>query len=426
MKIQIEKLVYGGAGIGRSQGKAIFVKGGVPGDILDVEIVKEKKDYAEGRIVNIIKPSSERTEPGCPVFGICGGCQWQNVNYSFQLKAKEQILVETLFRIGGLRELNIDPIVPSPKEYYYRNRVTLSIWPTEGKYCVGYHEGKSLDKVPIAGCPIASEEINSAIHKISECISHFGKSTYFPIEKVYISSEKGETYITILPNGNLKSEDKEIIRSLIEDSIKTERVFSPGENENVFEFDLLGLKFFSTPSEFVQSNRRINVKLIETVIDWAEPCGEDNVLELYSGIGNFSLHLAKKVKRVEAVDISRKAIGLAKRSASENSIENVAFHISSSERFVINSIKRGRRYNIVLLDPPREGAQEILNGLIEMSPDKIIYVSCNPATLARDLMKLTKSNYRIIKIRPFDMFPQTYHIETVALLQKEEKYQGLQ
>ena len=132
--------------------------------------------------------------------------------------------------------------------------------------------------------------------------------------------------------------------------------------------------------------------LFRSVIDWAEPSGEDNVLELYSGIGNFSLHLAKKVKRVAAVDINRKSIRLAKMSANENSIGNVAFHLSSSERFVFNSVKRGRRYNLVLLDPPREGAKEILKGLLEMSPDRIIYVSCNPATLARDLKKLIESN----------------------------------
>jgi len=419
LQIKIEKLVYGGSGIGRSQGKAIFVDGGVPGDLLDVEIINDKRDYAESKIDKIIKPSPERTEPLCPVFGICGGCQWQHMNYSLQLKAKEEILSETLFRIGGIREPVIEPIVSSPKEYYYRKRVTLSIWPAEGRYFVGYHEGKSLDKVPIAGCPIASEEINLAINKLSDSISHINEDIYFPFDRVHISSENGEAYITLMPYGYLKSKDREIFSSFLGDSLKPESGSFSGESECVFEFDLLGLKFFSTPSEFVQANKRINETLIETVIDWAEPSGEDNVLELYSGIGNFSLHLAKKVKRIDAVDINRKAIRLAKRSADKNSIGNVAFHFSSSERFIFNAVKRGRRYNLVLLDPPREGAREILKGLIEMSPDRIIYVSCNPATLARDLKRLIEGNYRIMKIRPFDMFPQTYHIETVALLKKE-------
>src|SRR4030065_142791 len=348
MRVEIEKLTFGGAGMSRANGKVVFVKGGLPGDVLKVKITKDKGSYAEAIIEEILRTSPERTQAPCPVFGECGGCQMQHLKYPSQLAAKVSILRETLERIGRLRGIEIEPIVPSLEEYSYRNRVTLSTWFQKGRYHLGFHEEGSRKRVPIEGCPIASSIINGAIFRLTKC----------------------------------------------------------------------GLKFFLTPSVFIQSNREINERLVETLVEWSDLKGHERVLDLYCGIGNFSLHIAKRAREVVGVDVSAKAIKLAKKSAEADQIRNVLFDPTPAELFVEESLKRDDKLDLVVLEPPREGAKGILKGLVELSPEKIIYVSCDPPTLARDLKTLTEFGYKLIKIRPFDMFPQTYHIESVALLSR--------
>ncbi|MGH7792885.1 MAG: class I SAM-dependent RNA methyltransferase, partial [Thermodesulfobacteriota bacterium] len=167
MQIQIEKLAFGGAGVGRIEGKVVFVRGGLPGEVLNISIIKEKERYAEAKIEDIVVPAPERTKPPCPVFEKCGGCQWQHLNYLAQLKAKEVILRETLERIGGLKHIEIEPIVPSLKQYAYRNRVTLSAWYQKGICNIGYHEEGSRNKIRIDACPIALKPIEEAISRLS-------------------------------------------------------------------------------------------------------------------------------------------------------------------------------------------------------------------------------------------------------------------
>ncbi len=417
MQVEIEKLTFGGAGIARAQGKAIFVRGGLPGEVLKIKLTKEKGSYAEAKIEEILRPSPERTEPLCPVFGECGGCQWQHLIYSSQLKSKEIILKETLQRIGGLKDIETQPIVPSPKEYGYRNRVTLSTWFQKGGYRVGYYEEKSRRRVEIEGCPITTRPIAEAISRLSKSLSSISTPSY-PLRKIHLSSEEKIAHLSLV---SIRENDPKRLNSLcnhLKKSQEIESVSVAGDDEKEFEFTLFGLKFYSNPSVFIQSNRDINERLVQTVVEWANLKGHERVLDLYSGIGNFSLYFAKMAKEVVGVDVSSKAVILAKRSADANSIRNVAFDASPAELFVEESVKKGDKFNLIALDPPREGAKEILKGLSELSPEKIIYVSCNPPTLARDLKTLTGLGYGIVKIRPFDMFPQTYHIESVALLSR--------
>jgi 23S rRNA (uracil1939-C5)-methyltransferase len=417
MQVEIEKLTFGGAGIARAQGKAIFVRGGLPGEVLKIKITKEKGSYAEAEIEEILRPSPERTEPLCPVFGECGGCQWQHLIYSSQLKSKETILKETLQRIGGLNNIETQPIVPSQKEYGYRNRITLSTWFQKNGYRVGYHEGKSRRRVEIEGCPITTKPIAEAISSLSKSLSSISAPLY-PLRKIHLSSEESIAHLSLVP---IRDYDPKRVNSLCKHLKKpreTESVSVAGEGEKEFEFTLFELKFYSSPSVFIQSNRGINEQLVRTVVEWANLKGHERVLDLYCGIGNFSLYLAKGAKNVIGVDISLKAVNLAKKSAEANSIRNVTFDPSPSELFIEESVRRGDKFDLLILDPPREGAKEILKGISELSPEKIIYISCDPPTLARDLKTLTGLGYSVVKIRPFDMFPQTYHIESVALLSR--------
>lgn len=418
MLVEIEKLIYGGLGFARLDGKATFVRGGVPGDLLEVTVVKDKRTFAEARIERIIRPSPQRTAPKCPVFGICGGCQWQHINYGFQLKAKEQILAETLLRIGGFRDLDIEPIVPSPNEYGYRDRVTLSAWLEDRKFNLGYHEKGEFRRIPINRCPIASEEINSEIEDLKE---FFSKDEYnsLPFNRINIVSDGKRAYVTFsrIPTGR-----EGYVYSGSKKGHELNQAFKDlgfeDHEEHVFQFESLGLKFNSIPSIFIQANRRINEHLVSTVLDWAKLEGNEEVLDLFSGVGNFSLHLAKSARGVLGIDVSKTAVSLARRNSTANMIENVRFVCSSVASFVANHSYQRAKFDLIVLDPPREGAMDIVEDLLKLSPKRMIYVSCNPSTLARDLKSLTQKDYKLEKIRPFDMFPQTFHIESVVLLSK--------
>jgi len=417
MRIRIERLAFGGAGIGRTEGKVVFVRGGLPGDILEIRITKDKGKYAEAEVEDIVSPSLERTEPMCPVFGKCGGCQWQHLSYSSQLKAKENILRETIERLGGFKDIEVDSIVPSPKHYGYRSRVTLSTWFHGGKRRVGYHQERSRLRIEIEGCPIAREGIDETISRLSSSLSK-ANSFRYPLKKLNIASDDNRTFVTLVPPLGQDARKFKSLRNYLKKSLETEDIGIAGDDEPEFEFVILGLKLYSIPSVFIQGNHEINEQLTETLLQWAGLLGSEKVLDLYSGVGNFSLHLAKKAKAVVGVDVSAKAVRLAEKGANVNSIRNVIFDASPSELYVEESLKRGDRFDLVVLDPPREGAIEILRGISQFSPERIIYVSCDPPTLARDLKRLKELGYRLARIRPFDMFPQTYHIESLALLLK--------
>ena len=418
MLVEIEKLVYGGTGFARVDGKATFVRGGVPGDLLEVSVVSDKRTFAEAKIERIVRPSPERTLPKCPVFGTCGACQWQHINYAFQLSAKEQVLRETLLRIGGFREVNIEPIVPSPYEYGYRQRVTLSAWLEDRRFKLGYHEEGTFSTVSINGCPIASEEINSEIKNLNE---FFLRDEYdsLPFNRINIVSDGRRAYVTfsLIANGLEGYVDSPPTKDPEPEEV-WKRLGFEDDGEHVFQFESLGLRFKSVPSLFMQTNRRINERLVSTVLDWAALKGHEEVLDLFCGIGNFSLNLAKSARTVLGVDISRAAVSLARINSEANVIENVRFVRSSVPFFLRKSLDQRAKFDLIILDPPREGARDILEDLLKLSPKRMIYVSCNPTTLARDVKILIERDYELVKIRPFDMFPQTFHIESIVLLSK--------
>ncbi|HWP92832.1 MAG TPA: 23S rRNA (uracil(1939)-C(5))-methyltransferase RlmD [Thermodesulfobacteriota bacterium] len=418
MKIEIEKLAFGGAGVGRVQGKVFFVRGGIPGDILDVRVTREKGSYGEAEIENILSPSPERATPSCPVFDRCGGCQWQHINYPYQLKAKEDIFRETLERIGGIKDVEVEPIVPSSKEYGYRSRVTLSVEFQKGRYLLGYREGRSRKLIEIEGCPIATKPIDEAIASLTRSLKSSLNKPHYPLKKIHIASDENAAYVTLA--SSLYHEPKKLhpLRKNLNDYSSSENIGIAREEEREFELTFSGLTFYSVPSVFIQANKEVNEQIINTLVEYAGLEGRERVLDLYCGIGNFSLHLAKIAKETIGADVSAKAIKLAKRSAELNSIKNVTFEAIPSEFLVEKSLNRKDKFDLVVLDPPREGAKEVINGIIKLRPTKIIYVSCDPPTLARDLKMLKESGYRIIKIKLFDLFPQTYHIESLALLLK--------
>ena len=414
MQVRIESLASGGAGIAKKDGKVYFVNGGLPEDLLEIKVIKDKGSFAEAVITDIVKPSKDRVEPLCPVFDQCGGCELQNLDYQAQLREKENILRETLRRIGGFTDIDIEPIAPSPDGYGYRNRVTLSAFFYSGMWHIGYNQKRSNRKVKIEGCPVSDSNIELAIKRLSYVLSSVGDPNY-ALDKVHISSNAESSYITLIAKRGRRADSLNVLIKHLKRYEETENVSVLGQREVEFEYESAGFRFLSRPSVFAQANRRVNEKMVETVIEWAGSDGGNRVLDLYCGTGNFSLPLSRDALSVDGVEINRSAVNLAKRSARLNNVDNVRFHVSDSGHF-LQELPKDNGFDTVVLDPPREGAKELLEPLASLSADRIIYVSCDPATLARDLKGLKGLGYELQKVRAFDMFPETSHIESVSLI----------
>lgn len=397
MQIRIERLSYGGRGVGKHNGKTVFVGNTVPGDVVEVRVTKDKKSYSEAEIEKITEPSPYRVRPVCEYFEKCGGCQWQNVDYQTQLHQKENILGDSIKRIGGFTDVDIEGIEPSDKQYGYRNRVVLNLWQQEGKIKVGYNEEKSSQKVSIAHCPVADENINRAIERINNLFENYELMNTGP-GKITMAGGVKDSVVAV-DTGKISL----LLNNLIEISEKGE-----------IKFRMLETDFVSSAGVFNQANYYINEKISEYILSFTRSACPQKVLDLYCGFGNFSIPLAKYSKQVLAVDSDKKAVNFARRNAEHNKTLNLMFKNDRVEKFL--KTLSANEFDFVLLDPPRTGAREATKIITMLKPAFIVYVSCNPSTLARDLKVLSSGGYRVESVKPFDMFPQTYHIESVAIL----------
>lgn len=354
MSLTIEKLVYGGAGVGEVEGKKVFVCYSAPGDVLDVELVSQHTSYAEAKILKIIEPASCRVKAPCPVFGECGGCQWQHLSYEAQLDSKRSVLIETLQRIGKFEKAFLDEIVfktlPSPNEWHYRNRIQLHV-DSRGK--VGFYRSKSKEVVEFKECLIADERLNTSLNEMKE---------------------------------SLRSRARGIAIRLDENN------------------------------SFAQINTEQNENLKQIIVEWVSQIPHDTILELYAGSGNFTFALSKIAKRIVASDIDGRAIGYARERQKKESVYNIEF-IRASAGDAIN--KMSGNCDVVIIDPPRKGCLEVIDLIARLKPNAVLYISCDPSTLARDLASFRGHGYKLMRSMPIDMFPQTYHIESITLLIQE-------
>jgi 23S rRNA (uracil1939-C5)-methyltransferase len=415
LRLKIERLAFGGRGVARAHGRVVFVEGGIPGDVVEAEIARERKGFAEARVVSLVEPSGLRVSPSCPYFGSCGGCQLQHASYDLQLRYKDETLRESLRRIGGVGEYAALSPVPSMLQYGYRTRVTLSVWITEKGCRVGFHEAGSTRMIPIDACPIAAPPVDRAIRRISKSLMAYSMSA--PLERIYVATDGERAYVTLVPGWRVDPRGLNPLRDHLRRFPETECT-STIRDESTFEVTFLGIRYLLTPSTFMQANPFINERMIETVKEWAALRGGERVLDLYAGAGNISLQLAGVAGSVTGVEVSRRAVSLAVRSAEANGISNAAFLAEDAEGFCLRAATRGETYDVLVLDPPREGAKALIGSLVALKPVRVVYVSCNPTTLARDVKLICASGYRLARARAFDMFPQTYHVEAVALMER--------
>ncbi len=428
--LQIEKLVHGGKGLAHDGAMATFIEGVLPGEEVRVQLGRVRKGYAEGRLLEILKPSPDRTVPPCPVYGRCGGCQLQHASAPAQLELKRTILAETLARLGGLTDLNVPPLVASAEVYGYRSRARLAVFrPAHGPASLAYYEEGSHRPVPIAQCPLLAPRLNEAMTHINRLLA-----TSPPHAMALEEVRLGLSYTTgevVIVYTSARASRKQAaawfarVRTGLA-GVKGQAVIvgrgrgsrREVEGETMLTEQVGGFTFRFSDRAFAQANWKLNQTLVENVTAWALD-GKGSVplrvLELYAGIGNFGLPIARAGALVTLVEGNPAALADARYNARVNHIARCRFRSGPAET-ILEACAPGE-YDLVLLDPPRSGlSKEALARLVHLRPGRVLYLSCDPPTLARDLRAMAEAGYRVTRLQGYDMFPQTMHIETIVEL----------
>ena len=385
---------YGGFTIARDE-RVIFIKGAIPGEVVDAEITDKKRDYSVARVISVVEPSEDRVEPPCPVFGVCGGCQLQYVSYGRQISMKDEILLDSLARIGRI-ETTLGPALAG-NQWHYRYRAQFKVSKT-GE--IGFFRESSREVVVFEQCPLLRKEINGCLRLIRE------KVDVSRLSDIHIAF--GDRPLLLLKGKQPAHETEPWFSAGFPAVAYNDKIVSVAGHTT---FDLNGLQYMVSPWTFFQAHWELNTRVVEHVVNLM-PLEGKAVLDLYAGAGNFSLPFAGRAAEVTAVEEHPAAVEDGIRNIKANAIKNCRFVKSSAEKF-----RMQKKYDVIILDPPRPGlTSEVMKKVLQTPPDSILYISCNPATLARDLKKL-KDKYELKSVSQLDFFPNTYHIEAVALLQ---------
>lgn len=420
--LTIDALANGGKGVARDQGRVVFVSGAFPGDIVRCRLTKEKKNYAEVEVAELLQPSPLRRTPPCPVADECGGCQWQQLPYAEQLRWKQQLFVDTLVRQAGVDAGRILPIQPSAEEFGYRSRVQVKCFFARDRFVTGFFRPQSRFVVGVEECLLMPPKLNRLLSQLRAALAEtpfvdkipqidlsIGSDSATRAVIHYLGSRKEELVAQLLPISAAAD-----CNLAIQAGRKESLQLVHGDGDLRISVDDPDIQLKYAAGGFAQINLAQNRKLVQSVLDAAQLTGTEQVLDLYCGMGNFSLSLARRAAFVVGVEEFSPSIEMARRNARDNGIENLSFHAMPAERALVSF---EQDFDLLLLDPPRSGAYSIAKQLKQHPVKKIIYVSCDPQTLARDLKMLLHHGYRLISSQAFDMFPQTYHVESLSVLE---------
>lgn len=421
--LKIETLAFGGNGIGRLDGKTIFVPLTAPGDEIRCRIVRDKGRWAEAELVEILTPAPQRISPPCSVFASCGGCQWQFLPYPEQTAWKERIYADLLQRQAGVPPEALRPIVPAPSPYAYRSRAQFKCCNTPHGFLLGFFRKASHVVQGIDACPLLPEKVNALIPLLKSTIDGSDVASLIPQIDVGID-DRGRVRLVVHARGNSAAQVATLLRPLaVQEDFA---LFVPGESKRglqqvcgeedlIIHCDNPPLSLAYKAGGFSQINLEQNRALVDAVLSAAQLQGEERVLDLYCGMGNFSLPLARRAREVVGVEDYAPSITQAKINAAQNGLKNINFYARPACG-ALRAYSQKSPFDLVVLDPPREGAKDLCAELIALAPPRIVYISCDPATQARDLKTLLQNGYHCVSAQPFDFFPQTHHIESLAIL----------
>lgn len=446
-EVDITGFGYEGEGVGKVKDFTVFVQGALKGETVKAKIVKISKNFSFGKLLEVVNPSKDRVIPTCPIYRRCGGCQLQHLSYEGQLKFKKDRVEDCLKRIGGLdiNDMTIHETKGMIDPYRYRNKVQLPIGKKDGKVVIGFYAERSHEIINMDSCLIQNEESDKAAEITRNWAEKYdidayneednsGKLRHIMIRKAF---KTGEVMVVLVTNGEVLPHKQEFIDELLE---KIPGVKSIIQNVNTEKTNIIlgtncitlwgqdyitdyidKFKFHISALSFFQVNPIQTEVLYKTVMDYTELTGEETVFDAYCGTGTISLFLSQYAKKVYGVEVIPQAIENAKHNAEDNNITNAEFIIGKSEVAIPELIKQGVYADIVVVDPPRKGCErDLLEAIGKMNPSRIVYVSCDPGTLARDLAILKGFGYITKEVQPVDMFPQTAHVECVVGIQRKD------
>ncbi len=431
-----------GMGVARLEGRVVFVPDTIKGERWQVRLQKVNKNVAWGRGVELLAPSPERVEYDCPLAGRCGGCQFRHMTYAEELRAKGQRVSDALERVGGVK-LELPPVLGAEEPTRYRNKVQFPVAVEKNGLSIGYYRPRSHDVLDAADCllqPVAVTGLRAAFKEWMEengVAAYDEKSGSGLVRHLYVrTNSRGESLCCVVVNGRklpfeenlvaaLREADSGLVGLVLNENTKDTNVILGQHYRTIWgrdwlEEELRGLTFRLSVPSFFQINRAQTQRLYGVALDFAQLTGTELVLDLYCGIGTISLALAQKAGKVIGAEIVPQAIEDANENAKRNGVENAEFFCGDAAEVARKLADEGTRPQVICVDPPRKGlSPEVPAILAGMEPERIVYVSCDPATLARDVKRLSELGYHATKAQAVDLFPRTAHVETVALLNRE-------
>ncbi len=413
--IKIERLVAGGYGLGRIDGQVVLVPLAAPGDEVLINVAPSRKGVAWGSVCEIVSPSPSRVVPFCSHYGTCGGCQLQHISYPMQLEYKRLIVEDALTRIAGLKNFEVAPCVASPVDRKYRTRVRLHCH----KDKIGFLRTRSNTIEPIRHCPILSDNLNRCLEQFSCCLSDLPMRG---LSEIQMTETDAGVLLLLEMESPTRAEAAKHLQEFVAALGAVARVGNKTEllwGERSAVISAQGRHFLVSPGSFFQANKSLLPALVQRVIDAVSVSDIDTALELYAGVGLFSTFLAHTAKRLIVVELNEESASNAAAGFALNQVKNIEVMSTSAENALEILLRSGMKPELIVLDPPREGLSDaVRRKLLELSPQQIIYVSCDPATLARDIKFLLAGSYCMERLTPLDMFPHTAHIECVCSLTK--------
>lgn len=443
IKLKIHDLGSSGEGVGYAEGATVFIPGALPGELVEATVMRKKRGISQGTLNQVLEPSPDRIQPSCPYFGQCGGCQLMHLSYDGQLLAKQQRVAAALKRIGKIEDVHVLPCIASPSPLSYRNKIQLPIQEKQGKTVLGLYAHGSHDLVEIDACLIHCPLGEQIFKQVRQVITHSGTPPFDPVTGkgvfkhlvIKSASQTGQALVilvtTVYPSAGLQQVAKQImeqcpqVKGVIHNiqpqnnNVILGRQYIVLEGQGSIQEQILGKTFQISPAAFFQVNHAQAEQIYSKVLELAQLSGKETVLDAYCGVGTLSLILASQARQVIGVESVSEAIQDACENARLNGISNVQFTCADAENYIFSVDASLAAIDCIVLNPPRKGCEKrFLEGIGQLKPAVLIYVSCDPATLARDLAYLMSFGYQVEHVQPFDMFPQTAHVETVVKLRR--------